>query len=123
MNGVIVQTERIYRGFPISVSALIVILVAFFIANYTVRLIRFCQRNKSDSVKAVILFACIAVILATGVCVIINQAMTIHKDLIVTIDDSVRFHDFHKMYEIRAKDGNLYIVRELTQGSEEVEDE
>lgn len=113
MEGVIVQTERVYRGVPGIVTAGLMIAAALFLAIYLLRLIRYCKKNKSGAVKAITAYVVAAVICVLGSCCLISQSMTIHNYLVITIDDSVSFNEFNKRYEVMSKDGNLYTVREL----------
>lgn len=121
MEGVIIQTERVYRGMPVVVAAVLIVALAGFLTWFLLSTIRFCKRNKNNTA---VLTACFAVAfvfcgLMTGL--IIRQVTTIHNDLIVTIDDSVGFNEFSEHYEIVSRDGNLYAVRELE--IEEIEHE
>lgn len=113
MEGVVIQTERIYRGVPVAITAILMTAAALFLAMYLLRLIQFCKKNKNQSVKAVCLYVVFTAVCVVGSCYLVGQTMTIHNDLVVTIDDSVSFNEFYKHYEVVSKDGNLYTVREL----------
>lgn len=113
MEGIIVQTERIYRGVPVVVTAALVILAALFLVVYLLRLIRYCKKNKGQAAKAIAVYVAAVIICILGSCCLVSQSMTIHNYLVITIDDSVSFNEFNKRYEVMSKDGNLYTVREL----------
>lgn len=113
MEGVIVQTERIYREVPVVVTAVLIILAVLFLAVYLLRLIRYCKKNKGQAAKEIAVYVAAVIICILGSCCLVSQSMTIHNYLVITIDDSVSFNEFNKRYEVMSKDGNLYTVREL----------
>lgn len=113
MDGVIVQTERVCRGAPWIVTLALVFIAAVFLALYLLRLVRFCKKNKTKSLKAIAIYVASAMICIACSCYLVSQSMTIHNYLVVTIDDSVGFNEFNERYQVLQKDGNLYTVRDL----------
>lgn len=123
MDGVIIQTERIYRDLPVAAAMLFIVLLGAVLTWFLLNTIRFYKKNKGKRVLAVCLL--IAMIIS---CVVLSgltlrRTMIIHNDLIVTIDDSVSFNEFNKNYKIVSRDGNLYTVRMLETEVTEAEDE
>lgn len=113
MEGVIVQTERIYREMPIAIAVALIVGMAVFLTWYLLNVIRFCKKNKDKAVTAVARYVAVTLLCIIFSGLSIGMATTIHSDLIVTIDDHVSFNEFNKHYEVIDKDGNLYTVREL----------
>lgn len=113
MEGVIVQTERVVRGTPIVITVLLIGVLALFLSVYLIKLIPFCKKNKSKAVKSVVLYSVAAALCVAMSFLLVKGSTTIHNNLIVTIDDHVRFNEFYEHYEVVSRDGKLYTVREL----------
>lgn len=118
MEGVIIQTERVYRGVPVAFAVVLILAMAAFLTWLLLNTIKFCKRNKNKIALCSCIFAATLALCTALSGLAINGAMTIHKDLIITIDDSVGFNEFTELYEVISKDGNLYTVRELTNHTE-----
>lgn len=113
MDGVIVHTQHVLRGTPILIAIVFLLIVVLsLVALVWVAVKSFKNKHKNR-------WFAMFVALAWTVCAFflsalaINDALTIHTNLIVTIEDTVGFNEFNERYEIISKDGNLYTVREL----------
>ena len=123
MEGVIIQTERVYRQVPIATSVIMIVIMAAYLAWYLLYTVRYCKKHKDDTKGYVIAYSFVSLICVIASIFLISGTLTIHNDLIVTIDDSVSFNEFTERYEVVSKDGNLYTVRDLVGENEGVADE
>lgn len=113
MDGVTVQAERIYS--EVSTFGAVVTTVIFIAVLLVLCFVVVSEFKKKCSTKwQCLLMAMLIALFGTAVCYgAVSGAKTVHKDLIVTIDDSVKFNEFYRKYEVIDCSGHLYTVREL----------
>lgn len=113
MDGVIIQAERVYRevsAFGAMVTTVIFIAVLLLLCFVVVSEFKKKCSTRWKSLLMAVLMALFGTVVCYGA---VNGAKTIHKDLIVTIDDSVKFNEFYRKYEVIYRSGQLYTVREI----------
>lgn len=113
MEGVIVQSEHVYRSVPLfGAVVLVAVIAAVFICMFcsTIYELRKNVKGKWTTLVFTVIFACIGICVSyVAICGVQDTC----RYLVVTIDDNVRFNEFNEHYEVVSKDGNLYTVREL----------
>ena len=115
MNGVTIHAEHIYRS--MSVSAFVFVTVLFLaVSVYCIGMCAKGFRSTSNKRKKWIAGALMLLIIIAFLSLEllgIHDMKVIHKEYVVTIDDSVFFNEFFDHYEIISIDGNLYTVKEI----------
>ena len=113
MDGVIVHAEHVCSNISVFGASVLTFIIAAIIIGLTY--VVFTEFRDKDSNRWGHLM--LAMMLAfMGTCAAANVNRSAHEvrtNLIVSIDDSVRFNEFYEHYEVVSKNGNLYTVREL----------
>lgn len=122
MDGVLVHAEHVYR--EISFAGLVVILFisAAFLSCLVYAVAKKFKEKSTNRWRTAAVLAFSVLFLGFLDTIAVNAAFTIHKDYVVTIEDSVSFNEFYKHYEIVGQDGKLYTIRELPDIEESVEE-
>lgn len=113
MNGVIVHTEHIYRAMPVENFVFVVVLLFGAVCFMTMLYLRKLKEKKINTWYLHVLMAAFVTSAVALVLLGVHQMKIIHKEQVVTIDDSVAFNEFFDHYEIISVDGNLYTVKEI----------
>ena len=113
MDGVIVHAEHVYSNISVLGASVLTFIIAALIIGLTYIVFREFKDKDSSRWGHLVLAMMLAFIGTYAVATANISAREIHTNLIVTIDDSVRFNEFFEHYEVVSKNGNLYTVREL----------
>lgn len=119
------HAEHVYREMSIAALVVALFISAVFLACLAYAVAKKFQENSNTKWRAAAALAFSVLFLGFLDIIAVNSVFTIHKDYIVTIEDSVSFNEFYKYYEIVDQDGKLYTIRELTDidvAAEEAED-
>lgn len=113
MGGVIVHAEHVYREVSLIGAAAVLIIASAIILALCCAVVTDFKKKASGRWRDLCILVFITILGVFGGVLAVCGANEIHKDLIVTIDDSVGFNEFNDRYKIMSQDGNLYTVREL----------
>lgn len=115
MDGVIIHAEHVYRESSLEIVIFLAILLIAMIAIFFLAALKAFQKKSKDKWFFFTMVIVSTVFSGVFFPMAVTDYQTIHKDYVVTVDDSVGFNEFNNTYEIISQDGSLYTVRLLEQ--------